>query len=303
MTNHSPPTLEFSAYRLSHLPRPLKIMLTGVLILLSGGLAAAVGHHYYAYRNADADPSLSYEDLRIALTGDFPPVPDTSVETTLLWQQVHGEMKQYLPRRNDFAIINAWLLRGHAEATYDWPWTIVGDRAVPAQALNAPPGQAPVATQGAVRKSPAEIFGESCVPCHNPGGERSNSPLTGYAAVSQYLTHPDPPPTRPVTTVAQVTRIAHAHWLTLPVLALLLAGFFYFADWPPGSPAGRAAITVLPVACLIVDAAGGWLALTIAPLAGVTVAARVGFLLTVAIQIVGTLGGIWQAQDSQKASA
>ncbi len=278
---------------LCNLPLTLKITVTVFLVLLAVGLAVSVGHTYGSYADADGHPSLTLQDLRVALAGERPPrgnVP--TVEQTMMWEEIHGAMRKYFTRDIDLEILAAWLRAGAEEVTYDWPWTTVDDGLRPAPSPIPPPGEAPVA-QPSFRRAPAEIMRDQCASCHNPGGERPNSPLTGYAQVARFTVLPQAPVVQ-IPDVARQISVLHAHLLTIPVVALLVAVLFHLADWPPGSPAGRTVMTMLPILCIAGDVAMTWLSRAAVGLVYPALAFRGLFLLVIAVQIVGALGGIWQ---------
>ena len=283
-----------SSWRLCNLPAAIKVTVSVFVLLLVAGHIASLATQIVAYADADGVPGLTYEDLRMALHGEVPLGPDRSISATVLWEEIHGNMRDSFRNLFDFEIAEEWLRRGASEETYDWPWTVRAGKPIPVPAPELLGDAAATARPGRHR-TPAEIFRTNCVVCHGPGGERSGYPLGSLSLLRGYLQPPPAPQPERAPTVARLTRATHAHLLSVPVLALILAVLFHLAAWPPGSRAAQTMLTCLPMCALALDVSFTWLARATDLMVAPTLGARAFFLMAILLQSVGTLGGMWQS--------
>ena len=166
---------------------------------------------------------------------------------------LNGEMRQYVDSEEEAEALIAWAMADAPEREY--------------------------------HLSIADIFSERCVRCHGPGGESSDRPLTSYGQAQKVSLAGWHAPTW-----EHIARITHTHLLPLAVLWTLVGAVTVFSGPPSWS---RAALAILPLAGIVVDAAGVWLAPLSRPMVWLVVAGGAAMGLGFFCQFVLAVYSLW----------
>lgn len=126
------------------LPLPIRVLLSGTLIVLGIGFLVAEVNLFLVYHLTDGEPGLTPADMKRAFYGRR--------DSTKLAAKIHGgSMAQFLPRPGDREKILTWIQDGADRARF-------GETVMP-------------------------IVAQNCVRCHNPNGLQRFTPLTTYEEV------------------------------------------------------------------------------------------------------------------------
>jgi hypothetical protein len=132
---------------LTKLGLPAKLLISCFLCVIGIGYLFSVYTVYIVHRDADARPGLSMDDIVLTYCGDR---EHTVLETVSL-----GSMSTYYASDDDKSDVINWIRDGADRETYE---SIV-----------------------------TPIMKRSCIMCHSKDGPESNSPLTTYEEVKEYV--------------------------------------------------------------------------------------------------------------------
>lgn len=165
---------------LAKLGIPAKLLITCFLCVIGIGYLFSVYTVYAVHKDADAQPGFSMNDIVLTYCGDK---EHTVLETVSL-----GSMATYYASDDDKSEVIGWIRSGADKETYD--------------------------------STVAPIMKKSCTMCHSKDGPESNSPLTNYEEVMEYVQ---------ISTGVSPTRLgglSHTHLISHGVMFFLLSLIF-----------------------------------------------------------------------------
>lgn len=244
------------AFRLRDLPASVRLGVSGLLLTLAVGLAAAAGHLFLHHEKRDEQPGLSLDDL----TGAYHGIDATAALLTAL-ERGHPEGLAATDRQ---ALLR-WLRGDKVSENYD----------------NLDLGEA----------APAEIIDRACLSCHarastDGDGIGRKVPLEYWDDVRSVAF------SRQVNPVAIEILIAsaHTHALAMGTLSLVVALLALMSRWP------RRLLGVLVAACglgLFVDLTCWFVAREAAAAVVVLAGAGAVWLASTALLLVLALLELW----------
>lgn len=244
--------------RLRELSPALKLGLSGVLLTLAGGYAAAVAHMVHHHGQKDDEPGLSMDDLVGAYHG-------VDREAPLLTAVEGDHGTEYLPAPGERETLRKWLTGGRLSEDFDS--LELGDNA------------------------PAEILSRRCLSCHarnaKEGGDIGERlPLEYWDDVERvaFSRHLDP------VSVEILTVSTHTHALTLPLVVLAAAALFLLTRWPRPL---RHGVFALAGVSTFLDLAGMWIARESAGAIWLILIAGAAYGLALGVALLGTLADLW----------
>jgi len=281
------PRNPLTSLRLATLPVAAKLTLTAFLGLIGAGYLVAVAKINVWHSEADGVAGMSPDDLRAVYHG-LERTVTVEMRETLVSPMLHevspgGKMRKHLLKGgepSERALI-AWLKDGAKAENFDKP------------AFVQP--QDPSARQ---------VIAQQCVKCHNPSGDepeiayapgpqsppsyelvavKAVSPL-GPATLKDEVRRIEP------TSVRELLHITHAHILSIPVFALVVAVLFLMTGLNPGF---KLVVAPLPMIASCVDFACWWLARPFEPAIFGILAAGAVFGAAMGVQILCVLGSMW----------
>ncbi len=185
-------------FRLCDLGIAVKLGLTGLLLVLGGGLVASAAHLWLHHENRDEVPGVSLNDIRGAYRG-------VEIRAPLLVSLEGGHPDNL--SADDRKVLIDWLNGGRISTDYD----------------NLDLGD----------KAPAEIIASSCVSCHSEKAAAKDpvaakTPLDTFDQVKRlaFTKKIDPPPTR------ILVLSTHAHALSLGTMSLVIGGLLLCTRLP-----------------------------------------------------------------------
>ena len=291
--------------RLGALPVPAKVMLTCFLILVSAGYLVAVLNIYEHNQDADLEPGLSLDDLRVRYHGwtkppapapaapapapkegepaaTAPAAPAGPVSPMLKMVLPGGGMRKYLDKGGETS----------ARALVSW--------------LQAGSKKEDFAREGVFKEgdpSVSDVLEEQCIKCHNAqSGKKKDVP---YAATAKSTPEYEMVAKQALASAAasrgeavylapmalsELIQSTHAHILSIPVFALAVGCLFFLTGQ---RPAVKAVLGPLPMIGAMLDIGGWWLARPFEP--GIYVIAAAGGIFggSLALQTLCVLGSLW----------
>ncbi len=239
--------MELDNIRLHRLGLCLKIAVTCLILVISGGLAASVFHMHGHYRNKDEQKALSMDDI----TGSFHGVN----QPARMLDALHGSMGEHLSLdeerqeeneeeyREEYYALIKWLKGNRISESYDS--IELGDFA------------------------PAEIIAINCLGCHSRnasdgGGIGERVPLDSWDDVKKvaFSKNLDPVP------VSILVTSTHTHALTMPLIGIVASLLFLATGWPVKF---KRTVVMLVFIALLADIGSWWLAREWAGFCGVIV--------------------------------
>jgi hypothetical protein len=185
-------------FRLCDLHFFAKLGVTGLVLVLAGGLAAAAYHLKLHHENRDEVPGVSLNDIKGAYHG-------VEVRAPLLVSLESGHPETLKPE--DRKVLTDWLTGGKISTDYDN--LDLGDRA------------------------PAEIIGRDCVSCHSEKAAATQPaaakvPLDSFEKIKNiaFTKKIDPPPWR------ILILSTHTHALAMGTMSLVVAGLLLATRLP-----------------------------------------------------------------------
>jgi hypothetical protein len=288
--------------RLGALPVPAKVMLTCFLLLVSAGYGIAVLNIYEHNQDADLEPGLSLDDLRVRYHGwTKPPAPAPAapapaskegepaatapagpVSPMLKMVLPGGAMRKYLDKGGETA----------ARALVSW--------------LQAGSKKEDFTREGVFKEgdpSVSDVLADQCIKCHNAqSGKKKDVPYAAsskadpdyemvakQALASAAASRGEAVYLAPMA-LSELIQSTHAHILSIPVFALAVGCMFFLTRQ---RPAVKAILGPLPMIGAILDIGGWWLARPFEP--GIYVIAAAGGIFggSLALQTLCILGSLW----------
>lgn len=279
--------------RLADLSTAARLTLTAFLALVGSGYLVAVAKINVWHNEADGVPGMSPDDLRAIYHGLEKTVTAESRATlpSPMLREVSpgGAMRKHLMKGGEPAerALIAWIKDGAKADTFDKPG--LGQAGDP---------------------SPRQVIAERCVECHHAdGGEEEDVPYAANAkAEPQYelVAKPAVSPLAPAAGTTEIRRIepvstkellhiTHAHILSVPVFALIVAGLFLMTGL---GPRFKTVVAPLPLLATCVDFGCWWLARPFEPAIFGILAAGALFGTGFGLQIMCILSSMWFGKRS-----
>src|SRR5262245_48851114 len=264
--------------RLGALPVPAKVMLTLFLLLISAGYGVATLNIYEHHQDADLEPGLSLDDLRVRFHGlekkpKSPPAegaaapkegepakdaptaaPAGPISPMLKMVLPGGGMRKYLEKGGEPSVraLVSWLEAGSKKEDFSKEGVFKeGDPSV------------------------SDVLEEQCIKCHNAqNGKKKDVP---YAATSKSTPEYEMVAKQAMAAAAAsrgeavylepmalsaLIQSTHAHILSIPVFTLIVGCLFFLTRQ---RPAVKAILGPLPMLGVILDIGGWWLARVFEP--------------------------------------
>lgn len=293
MTNVSP-------IRLSGLSVPAKLTLTVFVALIGVGYLVAVAKINVWHNDADGVPGMSPDDLRavyhgleVSVTSE---VRERLAAPMLREVSPGGAMRKHLLKGGETAerALIGWLKNGAEAEAF---------------------GRAGLAQAG--DPSAKQVIAERCVECHHAdGGEEEDIPYAAnaeaepdYQLVARQAKSPVGPATSKTETrriepisVRELLHVTHAHILSIPVFALIVAVLFLMTGLGPKI---KFVLAPLPLVATMLDFSCWWLARAFEPAIYGILAAGSLFGTGLGLQILCVLGSMWFGKKpaAERASA
>ncbi len=274
--------------RLAGFSTAAKVTLTLFLLLGGGGYQVAAYKIYVWHQDADGAAGMTADDLRAVYHGLEKEVTESLREAlpSEMLKEVSpgGKMRKHLVKGGETAerALVAWLKAGAIEADFDKAaLALAGD---------------PAARQ---------VIRERCVECHNAqGGDAEDLPYADtteaqprFELVAKVATPPAAKVTEETrtiriepTSVRELIHITHAHILSIPVFALIVAGLFLLTGF---GPKFKLILGPLPLLATCVDIGSWWLARPYEPFIHVIAAAGAVFSVAFGVQILCVFVSMW----------
>ncbi len=204
--------------RLRTLSLPARVLVTAFLLSMGAGFLAAQVNVHLQHGGLDGEPGLSYGDVVAAFAGD----PESTVLTAKI--APGGSMARYIPRPDDRATLEAWVVAGAQAETFE---------------------------------EPSEVLARLCVRCHNPLGEMPQAPFAASRSEP-----PSPELVAAVTgpdsgkSYLSLARSSHAHLFGMGVLHALAGLIFLMTDTRPRT---KALVVAAPFVAMFLDVGCWWL--------------------------------------------
>lgn len=263
---------------LPNLPVGARVMLTAFLVIVGAGYLSAVANIYHTHQMADGREGLSIDDVRAVYAGLQVTRTDDAILPSRMLTMIHGAMRQYIDREDDFEILETWLKDGGVLTGLD---------------------------EGPRRKTPRRALIRNCLRCHarstgtdiskkSPFGpnelEVDPQMIAGFVAAGAESTDEvvDLPPQYDLP---RLVLISHVHMLAIPLFTLIVAVLFMMTRLPT---AWRTVLTPAPMLAMVCDFSGWWLARFAGGFVYVILAAGAVFGLAFGFQVIVVLIDLWR---------